>query len=1694
MGVGLRTTMDPCFTPNPYIMFYKFTQLAVICSTVLCMCLGTSAQTPLAQQHINRYSLLQPFVPEGILIDRSPLSLLRNRDGLDPDKFSLSQLDTADFALFRDYYRLFYHASYQASRFPLLPDTLADIAEMHAYGNTYSSPPLQRIKENELILAAMRFQYREIAENALDCFYVYYDQPIDKYRLGIGSITVFDTVWLDSTGTNYTIVNSSVGLNTQQTLANWSVTRDFFMFTADVKTAYIYPGQPLKVKFPNELFFGNLIGLSLQVDFEDGLGFRNVLPGSAHLITYNSGGTKFLKARLLNEDGGVITSQPAVAVVNVGIMRIGPPSQIFVNDNSGCQILGTKPSGTAAAFVKYSPANNGKLIKPFVLVEGIEIDAYIKGSNILVPGNGLGFGDLSWQQISSGQFAPGMEHLSPLTDLVDSLGNLGYDFVFVDFLTNRAAIESNAKAFASIISQLNAQLLINGSSEHIEVIGASMGGLIARVALRELELMGCCHNVKLFTTFSSPHLGANIPLAFQQSMKDMITRSNFVGNLNELNAQYFSILNSPAARQMLVYHAEPTAAIDRHSFNQYLQQIGHPVEARKLAATNGSLTGVVQRSFSSNNAPFLTPGAQLFLFSVEAWVPTLFPLPLNQRSYRNAGTNGMYLVRSEGFILPHSPNAASNQLIYKGGKSFNANLTDVIQANVKYSVASYKFFIQTKAITLAAIANPPLAPGIIAAGAIKLALFSATVSNSLQNSFNANVSDNQNGHVLNHASFPTLGVDYAPGDYVGSVNDFKNGFITKRQFKQNHTFVPTVSSLDFQAEIFSNFLLTQHFSTMIFEKFEGVLSGYGGPDEINTNTKHVLIHSKLLNGLYVNQYSTRSTSLINNKQLLNELNIGRPAFPTAFNNILNSDIEIYDWTIANNAKLRVNAFGNLNYAYNGPNVPLNVTPRSNSHFITKTTTYDCDSVHVNVQGGGTFELGEIVPGNRMTAEVYFRSASTLTLQPGAVLKVNNYSTLIMEAGSTLIVHPGASIQLDGDSAILEIRGNVVLLDQAIFSFTGGGFVRINQGPANAQTGTWAMGQNSRVQFIGLNRNDLLAEVIGEWVIHDTLGQVKMVNGLVFMREGARMNFNIGVELYQMLITGNLNARHGGLVLHGQPAVAINKVEVRNGFKGITAYLLSQQNGLTLNEVILNHNLIGLETHGRAVNLFNSKGSFNGTFWKAYDIEGFSRVRDCRITQNFYGIDVMGQHGARLDIANSTLDSNNTAVFSFGNMQLRAFCSSFSSNVKGFYCGNKQVLIGGQSQNRFRNNDVAIYLEEVDNLYIYKGENDFTGSNWYITGMFSGIANNFLHVIANVNGYFLNIQDNKMPLIAQQLPIDLLDYDGNPVLPHNWTFLSTVPTACTRTSGSSFETHLISSLVSPHVVNVNGQNQSLGSALLEALSLVSIEEVVANPNDQLAVNKFNQIFSSLRNQNIEFYTDAELVVLDVALSRMIEALSNAYRFNLIQAARANKFYPLSNEIQWVVNELQYRILNASNLFLMDELTLKMKLAHVYRTGEYYDKAMLELADIEMSAAPSSDTRHQAAYWLCVCEAESELISGEISALEFEERRAPCLMLIPEMRRPGRSWSPFEIQQQVQEVPEVVLYPNPSAAAVRLKQTADNGAARVTITNVDGKVMQHLNWPTAYEDLVLERDLLPAGVYVVKVEFENSKVSRVRWIVL
>lgn len=74
-------------------------------------------------------------------------------------------------------------------------------------------------------------------------------------------------------------------------------------------------------------------------------------------------------------------------------------------------------------------------------------------------------------------------------------------------------IERNARALVALLKRENEKLRLNGSSEKITLIGPSMGGLISRYALAYMEKNNIPHNVKLWASFDSPHLGANIPIA-----------------------------------------------------------------------------------------------------------------------------------------------------------------------------------------------------------------------------------------------------------------------------------------------------------------------------------------------------------------------------------------------------------------------------------------------------------------------------------------------------------------------------------------------------------------------------------------------------------------------------------------------------------------------------------------------------------------------------------------------------------------------------------------------------------------------------------------------------------------------------------------------------------------------------------------------------------------------------------------------------------------------------------------------------------------------------------------------------------------------------------------------------------------------------------------------------------------------------
>ena len=135
-----------------------------------------------------------------------------------------------------------------------------------------------------------------------------------------------------------------------------------------------------------------------------------------------------------------------------------------------------------------------------------------------------------------------------------------------------------------------------------------MGGLISRYALRYMEQNSLNHDARLYLSFDSPHLGANVPLGFQHLFNYMA-----FGALEDVTMQGIvnGMLKSPAAREMLLDHFEghlqsgsttefdsskllPVGAPNyRTPFQNELNAMGFPQATRNVAISNGAGNGTM---------------------------------------------------------------------------------------------------------------------------------------------------------------------------------------------------------------------------------------------------------------------------------------------------------------------------------------------------------------------------------------------------------------------------------------------------------------------------------------------------------------------------------------------------------------------------------------------------------------------------------------------------------------------------------------------------------------------------------------------------------------------------------------------------------------------------------------------------------------------------------------------------------------------------------------------------------------------------------------------------------------------------------------------------------------------------------------------------------------------------------------------
>lgn len=128
------------------------------------------------------------------------------------------------------------------------------------------------------------------------------------------------------------------------------------------------------------------------------------------------------------------------------------------------------------------------------------------------------------------------------------LRNAGYDIVYLSFLDATTWIQNNSSVLKQLITKINSSKVGN---EKIIVIGESMGGLVARHAIRSMEQNNQIHNVSHYISFDSPHKGANIPVGAQMLFEDAGNTS--VGQLAQLFSKevrdFIAAFNSPAANK-----------------------------------------------------------------------------------------------------------------------------------------------------------------------------------------------------------------------------------------------------------------------------------------------------------------------------------------------------------------------------------------------------------------------------------------------------------------------------------------------------------------------------------------------------------------------------------------------------------------------------------------------------------------------------------------------------------------------------------------------------------------------------------------------------------------------------------------------------------------------------------------------------------------------------------------------------------------------------------------------------------------------------------------------------------------------------------------------------------------------------------------------------------------------------------------
>ena len=348
----------------------------------------------------------------------------------------------------------------------------------------------------------------------------------------------------------------------------------------------------------SDLYFTNLPRMKrFEVDFADGKGFRPIELDKPISVIYPKVEGDYeirpISIRYI-ERRDMTIGIPRSYVKTLHKSQLLPDISLHSTSIPTPLCLPEKPQfADALVQVRFGKKNATlkEIRHPVVFIEGFDLDSDPDDDR---------FGSVTWHTLMTGlSFDESgnlvRRNLNDIKYLVSDLYEGNYDLVFIDFRDASNDLFANGNTVIKILKWLESQKVGN---DGISVLGASMGGILARYAIRQMELTDCGHCVKLYGTFDSPHRGANIPIGLQHAVE-------FLSDVSSSARFGRDALRRIGAMQQLHYNIAPNATKYFNEWNNWHEQNGQPKQCRRIAITNSSPIG--------KNAPFL-PGAMFYQF------------------------------------------------------------------------------------------------------------------------------------------------------------------------------------------------------------------------------------------------------------------------------------------------------------------------------------------------------------------------------------------------------------------------------------------------------------------------------------------------------------------------------------------------------------------------------------------------------------------------------------------------------------------------------------------------------------------------------------------------------------------------------------------------------------------------------------------------------------------------------------------------------------------------------------------------------------------------------------------------------------------------------------------------------------------------------------------------------------------------